>query len=74
MKVNHILTHDWGTHLVTACGKFPLTVEEAMGGFGVCKPCKKAFLRTPEAIQKERDELETIGKRFLAQHLASTDK
>lgn len=64
MKVNHILEKDYGTHLVTYCGRFPKTVEEVMDGRGVCKLCKIKFIRTPEAIKKEFNELVAMGERL----------
>jgi DNA gyrase/topoisomerase IV subunit B len=64
LRKNHIPTRDHGTHLSTLCGAFPKTIEECLGGHGVCSKCKKNFIQTPEQIRAYTDQLIEWGKRF----------
>ena len=61
---NHIPSRDHGTHISALCGGSTNTIEECLGGVGVCKKCRKAFMKTPEQIKQYSDALSNWGKSF----------
>lgn len=67
MKKHHIPKRDYGTHVVTVCGRMPKTLEQCFGDdarSAVCSKCKKKFIRSAEELDRELEELIEMGKRF----------